>query len=262
MLVTNKRYLVGDPRAEPLLPDKRTNYRFLSPDERISTLQKKSAQYRDLCFRNLQLRRKHIAVTARARTLVEKVEESSVRGDVGQLLRDIRACDRDGKWGERKALFDFVRDIVHLVALTNKDGQRSTNMRWHEQTLRVFASLKLMGGPKVNRFFAATLEAPSSETIARTLRQVKLHMPVGPSEEHFKTIGDLYSNLMDNQGLERGTVPFELSEDETTCLVLVTYNSRLDSTCEFCGDAGPNHTCTDSCCVLIGERRGAFQRIT
>jgi hypothetical protein len=25
MLVTNKRYLVGDPRAEPLLPDKRTN---------------------------------------------------------------------------------------------------------------------------------------------------------------------------------------------------------------------------------------------
>jgi hypothetical protein len=82
-----------------------------------------SAQYSDLCFRNLQLRRKHIVVTARARTFVEKVKESSVRGDVGQLLRNIRACDRDGKRGERKALFDFVRDIVHSLTLTNKDGQ-------------------------------------------------------------------------------------------------------------------------------------------
>jgi hypothetical protein len=72
MLLTRKRYLVGDPGAEPLLPDKRTNFRFPSPDERVSTLQQVGAQYRDVCFRMLQLKRRHIALTARARTLVER----------------------------------------------------------------------------------------------------------------------------------------------------------------------------------------------
>jgi hypothetical protein len=261
MLARREQYRVRAPDDPPFVPSSSINFRHMPLAEIVPLARDINARRRDALFQNMQLRRKLVAARARARTLAEKLGEMSARGEIKQLFDYILRCERAGKFEERKVLFDFISDMLRSLALTDADtGRRSNNMRWSSSTLRVFACIKLLGGPKLNRFFAATLEAPSASTISRTLAQTKLHLPVGPDAGVFKQIGEVYGELKRLLGIT-GPVPFELSEDETGVQVGATLCARTNTIRDFCGAIGVNHCCDESCSVFIGGREVAYEQI-
>ena len=261
MLARREQYRVRAPDEPPFVPSSSINFRHMPLAELVPLTRAINARRRELAFHITQLRRKLVASATRARTLAEKLGEMSTRGEIKQLIDYILRCERAGKFEERKTLFDFISDMVRSLALTDATtGRRSKNMRWHDATQRVFASIKLLGGPKLNRFFAATLEAPSEATISRTLAQTKLHLPVGPDAAFFKQVGELYREFKRLHGIT-GPVPFELSEDETGVNLGATLNARTNTIRDFCGAIGVNHSCEESCSVHIGARTVAYAQI-
>ena len=261
MLARRDQYLVRAPDAPPIVPSSKVNFRSMPLAELVPIARKIAAQRREFAYQNMQLRRKLVALAARARTLAEKLGEMSARGETKQLIDYILRCERAGKFVERKAVFDFVFDMLRSLALTDSaTGRRSNNMRWNESTLRVFASIKLLGGPKLNRMFAATLEAPNASTVSRTLAQTKLHLKLGPHADTFERVGKIYANLKILLNI-MGQVPFELSEDETGVQVGVTLCLRSNAMLDFCGESGDAHRCAESCSVSVGDRYVAYAQI-
>jgi hypothetical protein len=238
----------------------RINFRFMPQGEMLSTLRDLRRANKDQCWAIWQLKRKLVSARARARTLREKLVEKLERSDVSGMIADIISCERSGKWEERKVTFHFLRDMIHSLALTDEEGQRSRNMRWSETSKRIFATLKIIGGPKVNRFLRNTTEAPSDSTIARTMATTKLHMTVGIDEQTFRVVGETMARWCAQLGLTSGVL-CELSEDETRVQDCVMLNARLDILCEFCGVNGPDHKCEESCRVVCGDRSVAFEKI-
>jgi hypothetical protein len=185
----------------------------------------------------------------------------SARGEIKQLIDYILRCERAGKFEERKAVFDFVSDMLRSLALTDATtGRRSKNMRWHESTLRVFAIMKILAGPKISRYVQATLEAPSASTHSRTLAQTKLHLTLGPDAGTFERVGNIYGEIKRLLGIT-GSVPYELAEDETGVQVGVTLCSRSNARLDFCGECGDDHRCSESCSVPVGGRDVTYAQI-
>jgi hypothetical protein len=129
-------------------------------------------------------------------------------------------------------------------------------MRWHESTLRVFAVLKMIGGPKVNRFMHETLESASYRTIGRTIAQTAFHMPVGLSDNLFRQLAEVLRNLMDALGIEK--VLWQLSDDESTITRRVSWCPRTDGPHCYCGEAGEGHVCKEDSVVIVGPRARAY----
>jgi hypothetical protein len=236
---------------------KSCNYRHMPRDALLEISRTLRASLRQARWIEWQLRRKLVAAAARMRSLSERVQENARRGDINALVADIDKCERQGKWEQRHVLFDFLRDIIHSVALTDSEsGQRSRNMRWHESTSRVFAVLKMIGGPKVNRFMHETLESASYRTIGRTIAQTAFHMPVGLSDDLFRELAQVLRNLMDALGVEK--VLWQLSEDESTITRRVSWCPRIDGLHGYCGEAGEGHVCKEDSVVIVGPRAGAY----
>jgi hypothetical protein len=71
------------------------------------------------------------------RSLSERIEEYTCRGDTGALIADLISCERAGACEQRQVLFNFMRDMVHAVTLTDSEtGARRTVGEAREATSR------------------------------------------------------------------------------------------------------------------------------
>ena len=262
MLARQPQYRVRAPDAPPIVPSARVNFDNVSKEHLVQIARRIAANAKNQSFQLVQLSRKLVASQARVRSLAERLGELSARGEIKQLFDNILRCERAGKFEERKVLFDFISDMVRSLVLTDTaTGRRSRNMRWSETTLKVFASIKIVGGPRLICFFGATLEAPSAATIARMLARTKLHVPLGPDAKFFEQVGELYRELKRLLGIT-GLVAFEMSEDETTVQTRAELCARLNAILGLCGEKCIGHCCEESFFVFVGGREVAYGQIT
>lgn len=115
-----------------------------------------------------------------------------MRGDAKALIENIIACEKAGKFKGRATLYNFIADTIRSLKLRKDErGAHSRANRWHESSLRVFAALKEMGGPKVLRFLHETLEAPADSTVRSHLRRQKIDYQPGIQRGHFEAVGQV-----------------------------------------------------------------------
>lgn len=120
---------------------------------------------RDQCS---SLRRRHfwvcaklVAARAKVRTWRDRAREGALRGDLKKVVDDLTAAFDAGKFTEKRALWNFLKDIVHSVHIGNDDGSRSRGMRWSSSTHRIFAVLRKVGGPRTHKFLYDNVGGPS-----------------------------------------------------------------------------------------------------
>jgi hypothetical protein len=122
ILLRRDDLLVGTPTAAaPRDPLSRTNQRYMPRDKLLEVARENVATLRATRWALCWLKRAHLAACARVRSLSERLEEYTSRGDTGALIADLISCERAGAWEQRQVLFNFMRDMVHAVMLTDSE---------------------------------------------------------------------------------------------------------------------------------------------
>ena len=275
----------------------KTRYDLLGSARRLEIMRGLAAHVRLLRQQLFTLHLKYQLKCRRVRSLKERLEELSVRGDAKVLIENIIACEKSGKFKQRATLYNFISDMVRsLKNRTDERGAHSRANRWHESSKRVFGALQEMGGPKVLRFLHETLEAPADSTVRAHLRQSKINYEPGVKRSHFAAVGEvrlaglsplplplappalhcgclsprihpgclaawqLYAKIKAEKGITED-VGYELQKDESAVPGGSQYNQRLDAIVGYCGTKGDGHQCDDECCIVIGDGDDAYQII-
>ena len=174
----------------------RTRFDLLSHTRRLEIMRSLAARVRLLRQQLFTLGVKYQYKCRRVRSLTERLSELTVRGDTKVLIDNIIACEKAGKFKARATLYNFIADLVRSLKLrADERGANSRANRWHESSMRVYATLKEMGGPKVIRFLHETLESPSESTVRGQLRRDKINYEPGVKRDHFAAIGEVQGRL-------------------------------------------------------------------
>ena len=129
--------------------DARVRFDLLTPARRLELLRAFARKTNELKRSVWLLRQNYLRKAARVRKLMERLDETTVRGDTKALISDIISIEKAGKFKQRATLFHFLKDLVHSLKLRDEDrGRHSSDIRWHESSKRIFAVLLKQGGPK------------------------------------------------------------------------------------------------------------------
>jgi hypothetical protein len=101
-----------------------------------------------------------VATNARVRKWRHRALEGAKRGELKKMVDELTTAYEAGKFKEKRALWNFLKDIVHQTHLTNEEGERSRGMRYSESTSRIYAALRKIGGPRTQRFIYDNLGGP------------------------------------------------------------------------------------------------------
>ena len=255
------RMLATRRAADRARDERKIRFDYLTPERRLAVMRALAAKVRELKSAVWLMRANYLRKCARVRKLEERLDEFASRGDVKALISDVISIERAGKWKERPALFEFIRDLVRSYKLRDgAEGKHSKGMRWHTASKRIFCVLRKYGGPRTLRFLHETLETPAESTVKREWRKDKVHFCPGAQPSIFEAVGKVYAAIKQQLGIV-GPVFYELSEDETTVPGASQYNQRLDSIVGFCGRKGPGHTCDAKHCIVIGTGDDAYKII-
>ena len=243
---------------------KGSRFEYMSAERRLVVMRALRAKVLQLNSTVFLLQQSYSRKCRRVQTLLQRLKGFAVEGDAKGMINDIIAIERSGKFEQRVALLNFVRDMLHALKLRDgAHGKRSRNMRWHTSSKRIFAVLRKYGGPKTTRFMHETLEACDDKTTRTEWRRTKMHFDPGEVEVVVKRVGELYGALKKAKGID-GPVMYERSEDDTTVPGASEFNQRLDSLIGFCGPLardGQPHVCNPHCSIVIGEGDDAYSII-
>jgi hypothetical protein len=101
-----------------------------------------------------------VATNARVRKWRDRALEGAKRGELKKMVDELTTAYEAGKFKEKRALWNFLKDIVHQTHLTDEEGKRSHGMRYSESTSRIYAVLRKIGGPRTQRFIYDNLGGP------------------------------------------------------------------------------------------------------
>ena len=100
------------------------------------------------------------ATNVRLRAWRDRVKDTARRGELKRVTDELTKAYDDGKFQEKRALWAFIKDLVHSTHLASGDGQRSRGMKWSESTNRFFAVIRKFGGPRTQKFFYDNIGGP------------------------------------------------------------------------------------------------------
>jgi hypothetical protein len=173
--------------------------------EKTHTLERELWVVRARCMR----------VTASKRSFVGVQTEMANHTDVISFCRCIVQAWRDGLWGGREALWEFMKDVTKNL-VTKKEGHRfsqSLKMMWEV--------VKMRAGLAISKFLTTNLHRPSFTTVQQQM-QKRFRYVAGENAEQFAFIGQTYAKLKAKFGIQ-GLVPFILAEDEAFIRKMITY---------------------------------------
>ena len=169
------------------------------------------------------------AQRARALSWRHRAREGAGRGDVRRVTDELTKADADGKFTGKKALWNFLTDLIHCAAAEpRKDGSRAA-VRYHGTTHKFFAMLRKLGGPRTQRFITANFGGPDEQTTRRFFCERKHDFMPGFSHvsEQATYLESVYKQKMAQLQISHNVV-CEHSEDETNILQEARWNARRD----------------------------------
>jgi hypothetical protein len=148
----------------------------------------------------LEAKRKLGQSRAARRSLIERLEERALTGDLAGLAADLQYCQANDKLNGRAVMVSFITDIVKSWRL----GAGSKGMRWHESSKRLFAVLTKFGGPRSVRLLRANVGGVGESTIARCWSANLYRYPLGEDESVVRHVVGLLKPLLPGLHLKPG----------------------------------------------------------
>ncbi|MEM7518917.1 MAG: hypothetical protein AAF368_18595 [Planctomycetota bacterium] len=168
------------------------------------------------------------AAQARAKSWRRRAVESAKRGEVKRLTDELTLAYEKGKFKGKRALLNFLRDMVHSVHLGGNNGERNRRMEWSKSTHRIFAVLTKIGGPRTVNFLYDNIGGPAANTIRRFWQKHKFHFRPGLNVATVAHLEGIYFHSKQQRNVACA-VPCEASEDETNILMELRWNQRRDA---------------------------------
>lgn len=147
------------------------------------------------------------ALSTRKRKLEELLGVAADRKDLRLFLRNIVTGHRNGAFGGKDALWDFLKDVAKNLERNPKGN------RFSQRTKAIAHTMLQYGGRQVAHVFARNLAGPSLKTLKRD-RAKFVQFRVGIQKETFKEVARILSATKESLGIQ-GDVPVLFAEDET-----------------------------------------------
>ncbi|CAM6094641.1 unnamed protein product [Calypogeia fissa] len=225
---------------------------FLRTDEAKLLIKQKNAKARRLERELWVLQARLLRQKASRKSFIMVQEELANREDITNFCRRIVNSWRDGLWGGKEALWDFMSDV-------SKNLSRKANGRRYSKNTKVtWEVVKLRAGPVISKFLTRNLQGPSLSTTKRDIKK-EFHYIAGESAVQFRHIGKTYGKLKEQLGIT-GPVPFIIAEDETSVPKMIRWVSTTDTLMGFCGTKA-DHKCMHNFTVVVGDGEDGYNWI-
>ncbi|CAM6085926.1 unnamed protein product [Calypogeia fissa] len=183
-------------------------FEVLSIEELPKVVREKNRSYRKVVRENWMLKVKLMRFKAEKKSFSRVQEEFANRSEVSLFCHLIIKSWRDGLWGGKQALWDFMADVAQNISRKKQGG------RFNSNTKVMWEVVKLRVGPAISNFLTHNLCGPSISTIKRDGKK-DFQYVVGESEDQFQHIAEMYAKLKEKLGII-GPVPVIIAEDETS----------------------------------------------
>lgn len=196
----------------------------------VSLAQQQAREVRELKRKQFLLVSSLTAQRARTLSWRLRAREGANRGDVRRVTDELTRAYNDGKFTGKKALWNFLSDLIHCTAAEpRKDGRRAA-VRYHGSTHKFFAVLRKLGGPRTQRFITANFGGPDEKTTQRFFCERKHDFMPGFSHlsEQATYLEGIYKQKVEQLQI-KCKIACEHSEDETNILQEARWNSRRDA---------------------------------
>ncbi|CAM6094627.1 unnamed protein product [Calypogeia fissa] len=160
---------------------------FLQTDEAKLLIKQKNAKARRL-ERELWVLRARLLRQKTSQKSFIMVQELANREDITNFCRRIVSSWRDGLWGGKEALWDFMSDVSKNLS------RKANGRRYSKNTKVMWEVVKLRAGPVISNFLTRNLQGPSLSTTKRDIKK-EFHYVAGESAVQFRHIGKTYGKL-------------------------------------------------------------------
>ena len=218
---------------------------------------------------------------SRASDPVKAISNDDARGIVEKLIlvdkSGLFEGAGNGRFGTALSVMANATSNMATHTCSTKDTKhhrRNYKHHIHPTAMMMYEVIHMDAGPRVAQFVASNLLGPTHRsTVLQNLNKLPMYSSgVEGSARIIDSLVQLYTDAMLKAGLRPGSVPVQISEDETNTLDEVTYNSKTDCLENLCGRRGDcecnkpatcnknHHRCHDNFTYKVGNKNG-YQRI-
>jgi hypothetical protein len=222
---------------------------YLQREELMQSVRAWQSRWKTLQYQNYWLNLHVLNLSRSKEDLSSKLKRALMSGSLPEVAEFFKRASDAGAFDGRSTLLNFLLDLgKNLISVQEHDGI-GTGKRHSRSSKMMYECLLQFGGPLVSNFLRLNLLGPAINTSKSLYRRDALLYVGLLQESTFERVACLLKQIMASKGIT-GPVPFEVSEDETACIALATWNRRTDCIDGFCGPkATPEvpHLCSFDC---------------
>ncbi|KAL2630890.1 hypothetical protein R1flu_015576 [Riccia fluitans] len=199
-----------------------------------------------------RLKRRVCTLLSQTCKVAQIASEFAKRKDIVSFLRNICNAHKNGAFGGREALWEFLCDVGHNMNRAAKDYWYSKSTQAIQQALFQF------GGRQVVNCMSMNLLTPSLRTVKRN-KSTFVPFLCGLQDSNFEEMAKILTAAKALHGII-GDVVVILAKDETRVKPTVRWEARRDTLIGFCGDKD-NHVCKMGLEVEVGSGESGYSKI-
>lgn len=237
-----------------------TKFRFdyLTKTEKLKKLRDQAQELEKKTSEIFFLQSKNLRLQLKTRSIKEKLEEFSRRGDMKAITHKLCKAHKKGLFKDKNVLLDTIETVSRNLNVIGKTGKR-----YKASVKEFYEVLLIWGGPRLASFVSMNLHGPDLSSIYTWRKLKTISITSDSTEKLFHRYADMYKQIKFALGI-KGQVPCLLAEDETAIKGELAYSQTSDELLGFCGEKTENpkdHVCFQDFNIVIGNDIDSYEKM-